>query len=309
MTLPELAATYVIVRRAAGFKMEHAEYHLKGFVAFADARGDTHLRAETAIAWAATARSPNARYNRMQHLNIFARYVHLEDDRHEVPPSQVFAHKRHRRPPHIYTDGEVRALVEAAGRLEPVGSCAPETYATIFALLAVTGMRVREALRLRLADLTADGLVVRQTKFNKSRLLPLHASTRSALDAYRDRWRPAAEPEEPLFISRRRSAVNYSTFGKIFLRIARSAGLRPAAGRVGDPLIWPRIHDLRHTFAVRNLESCPHEHGAIGRHLTALTTYLGHSSVASTSWYLHASPTLMTDIADACAVFDAGGDR
>jgi integrase len=309
MTLPELAATYVIVRRAAGFKMEQAEYHLKGFVAFADARGDTHLHTETAIAWAATARSPNARYNRMQHLNIFARYIHLEDDRHEVPPSQVFAHKRHRRPPHIYTDGEVRALVEAAGRLEPAGSCAPETYATIFALLAVTGMRVREALRLRLGDLTADGLVVRQTKFNKSRLLPLHTSTRSALDAYRDRWRAAAEPEEPLFISRRRSAVKYSTFGKIFLRVARGVGLRPASGKVGDPLVWPRIHDLRHTFAVRNLESCPREHGAIGRHITALTTYLGHSSVASTSWYLHASPTLMTDIADACAAFDPGGDR
>lgn len=303
----ETVDAYLAIRRAAGFKLEKTAPRLHGFARIAEARGDTHIRVETAIAWAASGRTPHARYRRMLDLVIFAKFVHAEDERHEIPSVTIFPFRVRRRPPHLYTDEEIVAILEAAGRLTPHGSSRPATYQTLFALMAVTGMRVQEALRLTIGDITEAGLVIRETKFRKSRLLPIHATTRAALDRYRERWRSFAGTESPLFVSLRGTACAYPTVEAVFRALLQQLGLRGPAGSLDQPSSGPRLHGLRHTFAVRSLEGCPDEHHAIGRHMTALTTYLGHSTMAATCWYLHASPTLMTVIADACETMDTGG--
>lgn len=298
---------YIAVRRAAGFKLAKTERTLLGFAAFALARGDTHVTSKTAIEWAALGSSPHRRYRRLRNVAIFARFLAAEDERHEIPPASVFPYRFNRRPPHLFTAGEIADILAAAGKLTPHGSSRPATNQTLFALLAVTGMRVGEALRLTKGDVTEEGLVIRQTKFRKSRLLPLHDSTREALERYRERWRQGGGPEAPFFISLRGKALAYETAAAVFLQIVRELGIREPRGTKEDPSFGPHLHDLRHTFAVRALESCPDEHHAIGRHMTALTTYLGHDQLSATCWYLHASPTLMTGIADACEALDVRG--
>lgn len=164
-----LVESYVALRRAAGFKMDTIAWRLGRFAMFAADRGDSHVRTETAVAWASQGRSPHARHVRLRDVVRFAKHLRAEDPAHELPSRQVYPFRWIPKPPHIYTDGEIRAILEAAGRLGPLGSSRPATYQTLFALLAVTGMRVGEALRLRIGDVTADGLVVWESKFRKSR--------------------------------------------------------------------------------------------------------------------------------------------
>ena len=186
-------------------------------------------------------------------------------------------------------------LMQAAAQLQPAGSIRPLMYATLFGLLAATGMRISEALALRLEDVTTDGLIIRQTKFQKSRLLPLHETTRRALDEYLSaRMRLGGTLDGALLVSITGKAPSYNTVVAVFLRLARSIGLRGKPGRPG-----PRIHDLRHTFAVRSLEQCRHDRETVARHVVALSTYLGHAHVTDTYWYLHATPILMGQIAEA----------
>ena len=295
---------YLAVRRAAGFKMDRSAWNLGLFAKFATARGDTHVRTETTIAWAATARSPRASDTRMRDLILVAEHMRAEDAGHEQPPRGVFAFHARPRLPHIYTDDEVRLVLAELGRLRP-GSCCGPSFQTLFALLAVTGMRVGEGLRLDIRDVTAEGILVRETKFRKTRFLPVHRSTHAALDAYRERWRPLAKADEPFFVSTLGTRMRYRTVHTVFVRALRRIGLRnPELGTFG-----PRVHDLRHAFAVRSLEACPEGQRAINRHVLALTTYMGHVNVAATSWYLHATPRLMTDIADACEALADGGAR
>ena len=163
-------------------------------------------------------------------------------------------------------------------------------------------MRISEALALRLDDVAADGLIIRQTKFQKSRLLPLHETTQRALDAYLSVRMRLGVLDGALLVSTTGKAPSYHTVVAIFLRLARSIGLRGASGQPG-----PRIHDLRHTFAVRSLEQCrQHDREAVARHVVALSTYLGHAHVTDTYWYLHATPVLMGQIAEACEALHRG---
>ena len=175
-------------------------------------------------------------------------------------------------------------------------------YATLFGLLAATGMRIAEALALQLDDVTADGLVIRETKFQKSRLLPLHTTARQALDGYLIARRSFITLDRALFVSIAGGALPYNTVRSIFLQLLDRSNLRGAqSGRD------PRIHDLRHTFAVRSLEQCRHDRAAVSRHLVALSTYLGHAHVTDTYWYLQATPLLMSQIAEAGEALLKGG--
>ena len=196
--------------------------------------------------------------------------------------------------PYIYAPDEIVRLMQAASQLAPAGSIRPLTYRTLFGLLAATGMRISEALALRLEDLTDDGLVVRQTKFQKSRLLPLHETTTRALDAYLSVRLRVGTNDRALLVGNNGRAVPYDTVAATFLRLARAIGLRDAPGKPG-----PRIHDMRHTFAARSLEQCRQDRNAIARHLLALSTYLGHAHVTDTYWYLEATPILKRQIAEA----------
>lgn len=300
-----LLKSYLDLRRAAGFKLRAAEYRLGSYVRAAEDRGESHIRKETALAWAATASSAGERHLRLRDLKIFARHLRAEDPGHELPPENAFPYRERVRLPHIFTDEEVLLVLHAASRLGNRNSGKGDTYCTLFALLATTGLRIGEALRLKVGDVTADVLRVENTKFSKSRLVPLHATTGAALAGYRARWRGVAEADAPFFVSPRGKALAYSTVRDAFRdTIRRAIPIRQAW--VTDPRSSPHMHDLRHTFAVKALEACPESRRAINRHMLALSTYLGHSSVASTYWYLHVTPRLMTDIADAC---EAWGTR
>ena len=164
----------------------------------------------------------------------------------------------------------------------------------MFALLAATGLRISEALALQVGDLTDDGLYIRETKFRKSRLVPLHETTQRALVGYRVLRARLGSADLALFLSQHGTALRYHRVVTVFLKLVRSLGLHPGPGHRG-----PRLHQLRHTFAVRSLEQCAGGPVAIALHMTALSTYLGHAHVSDTYWYLQATPLLMTQIAAA----------
>ncbi len=300
--LMHAADTYLAMRRATGFALTHTEGYLRHFARFATARGDTHVVATTAVDWASIAPSEAQRHHRLQTVRRFARFMAAEDPRHEIPPEGLFCGRRQRPMPYIFSDDEIQQLLGAASRLGPPGSIRPQTYSTLFGLLAVTGMRVSEARNLHLHDVTIDGLLIRETKFHKSRLLPLHATTCAALDRYIDQRRRCAGTNPHLFVTRRGGKLSRTVVSETFHQVLKAAGIphRPTRRRL-------RLMDLRHTFAVRALERSPETREAIGRHTLALTTYMGHACVLDTYWYFEATPPLMTDIANACETFMHGG--
>jgi integrase len=293
---------HINLHHALGFKFRTQSLLLRNFVAHAEARGDQVVYVDSILAWAIKAPSPEQRRNRLLHVRRFAIAMHAEDGRHEIPAADALGRGLlTRRIPYIYGEEDILRLMAASASLEPVGTIRPITFATLFGLLAATGMRISEALALRLSDVTDDGLVIEKTKFKKSRLLPLHPSTRRALDNYLEVRLRAVTTSDALLIGNTGNAVAYSTAIAVFLRVARSIGLRGSPDRGG-----PRIHDLRHTFAVRSLERCPPNAAAVSRHIVGLSTYLGHAHVTDTYWYLQASPALMTHIAGASEALHRG---
>jgi integrase len=286
---------YVDLHRSLGFRFRTQHSLLRNFVTYADAQRDKFVRVDRVLDWAARAPSPPQRRNRLLTVRRFALAMQAEDSRHEVPAANALGHGPFdRRTPHIYRPDEIAKLMQAAARLKPASSIRPVMYSTLLGLLAATGMRISEALALRLDDVTADGLIIRQTKFQKSRLLPLHETTQRALDRYLAVRIRLGTLDHALLVSTPGKAPSYPTVVAVFLQVARSIGLRGNPGQPG-----PRIHDLRHTFAVRSLEQCPRDREAVARHVVALSTYLGHAHVTDTYWYLHATPILMGQIAEA----------
>jgi integrase len=293
---------YLAVRRAAGFQLNMSEVLLRHFAKFAAAHGDTHVSTPRAITWAGQTQTLHQRCRRLDIVRIFARHARAEDSRHEVPPDHVFP--RHRAPflPFVFTAAQIRQLLVATAELQPSGSLRPWTYCTLLSLLAVTGLRISEALSLRLDDITPDGLVIRETKFRKSRLVPLHSSSDAALQKYLIRRSTVASADDHVFVSLRARPLVYQTVNAVFLALVRRLGLHLGPGHRG-----PRIHDLRHSFAVRALEACAPDRHRVAAHMLALSTYMGHAKLVSTYWYLHATPHLLAEVADACESFTKGG--
>lgn len=297
---------YLALRRAAGYALEVPEYHLRNFARFAGQRQETLICTPTVIEWASQAPSLNQREHRLQIVLRFARHLQAEDPRHEVPPRGIFRRRRTRPVPYLWTPQEVTLLLQAAARLEPQDSLRPHLYSTLLALLYVTGLRISEALALEFDDFDSESetLFIRKTKFKKSRRIPLHQTTAAALHRYLERRRRVSTEHKLLFISVRGRRLDRSSVGWVFRRLLKTVDLNP--GQQGRR---PRIHDLRHAFATRALETCPEERDQIGRHMLALSTYLGHTHISDTYWYLEATPTLMRDIANSCQVFIQGGAR
>ena len=174
--------SYLQLRRAAGFQLRDTEALLKEFACFAAERGDTYIKTDTAVAWAGNATSLQQRARRLNNLILFARYIRAEDAKHEIPPNGVFAHPPRSRPrPHIFTPAEIAAIITEAKQLPPAGSSRPDTFYTLFGLVAACGLRISEALALQIDDIRPDGLYIRETKFRKSRLVPLHPTTSKQL--------------------------------------------------------------------------------------------------------------------------------
>lgn len=293
--------TYLATRRATGFALRCEGFQLKSFAAFSRARGKHYVSSEIAIEWAGLAQSVSQRARRLGTVIRFARYLHAEDERHEVPPAIFGVEKPPRPTPYILTPEQIRQLIDAASRAG-YRTLRRATYSTLFSLLACTGLRVSEAIRLQFDDLTPDGLVIRNTKFRKSRLVPLHETAWAGLERYLQQRRPYAPFDQHVFVSSRGNPLRLVDVDKAFRATVKQIGLPHGAGRAR-----PTPHSLRHGFAVRALQTCPDSRDVITKHMLALSTYLGHSKLAHTYWYLEAVPDLMRDIADRAEHFATGG--
>lgn len=300
--LTQAVKSYLEVRRAMGFALHSEGSLLQSFAKHSDAAGQSHISTETAIQWAGMARSVTTRARRLGQVIRLARYLRAEDQRHEVPPAVFGCEKGPRPVPYIFSTGNIKRLVQAASELGRRNPFRGQTYGTYFALLACTGLRVSEAIRLCFEDVTADGLIIRCSKFRKSRMVPLHSTAQAGLERYLQKRRPFAPFDDHIFVSLRRRPLLVGDAETAFRTAAQKIGLTRERDRPR-----PTIHSLRHTFAVRSLENCPDGRDRITRHMLALSTYLGHSKVADTYWYLEATHELMSGIADSCETFFAGG--
>ncbi len=291
--ITDIVERHIALHRSTGYLFRSPAALLRLFARFADAREEDVVRTHTVLEWAAQAPTAGTRRGRLHIVRRFARLSRSEDPRHEVPPPDVFGPRPQRRTPFIFSMAEIHALLDAASALGPIGSIRAPTYTTFFGLIASTGLRVSEAIALRLDDITVDGLVIHESKFRKSRLVPVHTTTRDALDTYIGIRARVAGADRNVFVSDRGTRLAYPTVNATFLKLVRKLGLHPGAGKRG-----PRIHDLRHAFAVRSIEQCPSGRDAVARHVHALSTYLGHAHLWDTYWYLEATPRLLADISD-----------
>ncbi len=244
--------TYLSVRRALGFKLQSVEKYLWNYANFATARGDIRVLSETVVEWAALASSENQRANRLKVLIRFARFAQAEDSGHQIPPDNIFCRRLNRRTPYSFTDEEVKQLILHATRLGPLDSLRPHTYSTLFGLLASTGLRISEALSLRFQDITAEGLVIRETKFRKSRLVCLHETVAPVLEQYILRRCKFASGDDHLFVSRRGGKLGYRIAAETFQEVLKAVGIQ---ARPGGPK--PHLHDLRHYPEFRTIPSKP----------------------------------------------------
>jgi integrase len=284
---------YLSLRQTLGFTLRNVSRNLRAFARFAADRGDTHIRAATAMAWATEAPSPSACHVRLRNVVNLARFLHAEDPLHEVP-SNPFQAAKHRPLPYIYTPEEIARLIGAAQRLRETYPLRRQGYATLIGLIASTGLRVSEALDLRLSDILPEGVLqIRRAKFGKSRLVPLHPTAATALSRYLEARRQRVVTDDHLFLSAGDRRIGSSMVEYTFRRLRQLADIAPTRTRP------PRIHDLRHTLATRALAQCPTDREAVARHFVALATYLGHTDITHTYWYLEATPELMTGLADA----------
>ncbi|GJE02984.1 tyrosine-type recombinase/integrase [Methylobacterium isbiliense] len=294
---------YVALQRSLGLRFDEQARLLLCYARFASAAGDGFVVTQRVRAWSSEATSPRQARLRYDTARRFAAFLRAEDGRHEVPPSGAFGRGRRPRPaPYLLSPSEIAAIMTAALDVPPKGTISPLTYHHLFGLLAATGLRISEALALKRTDLTDDGLVVRRGKFAKSRLLPLHPSTRAALDRYLVARQRLGAGGDDLFVVRHGRAPTKVRVYCVFVRLARALGIRGVQGARG-----PRLHDLRHSFAVRSLTACPPDRTAVTRHMLALSTYMGHADVAATYWYLQATPVLLNGIAAAAEQAFAGG--
>lgn len=292
-TLRESLQDYLTIRRALGFKLEAEGRLLADFIDFTNRAGMDSIKTEVALAWARLPANASSGWQarRLRVVRGFARHIHEIDPRTEVPPVGLLPGRNRRPVPYLYSDQDVAALLASARSLSPPLRAA--TIETLIGLLAVTGLRIGEAMALDRdnVDLVNQTLIVHSSKFNKVRLVPLHASTVEALAAYdslRDQLCPS--PSGPsFFISTRGTRLAHSTIYLAFRELLRQTGLEhPSAAR------RPRPHDFRHSMAVKTLIRWYRDGQDVGARMPSLSAYLGHAHPAATYWYLSAAPELLS---------------
>ncbi len=290
----DLVHRYLAERRAAGFGLVGAGQRLLAFARFADARSqDGALTVDLAVDWArASSRASALTWGRrLELVRPFARWLVQYDPRTEVPPTRLFGSAHRRLPPHVYTEQEIGLLLREAVLLSPSGGMRPTAVATLLGLLACTGMRVSEGLALAMhdVDLKREVLVLRRTKFRKSRLVPLHPTATRMLSDYIARRMTVghAAPDQPFFVVDDGAPLTYSKTRTAFRRIRIRLGWEDRTPR------RPRIHDLRHTFACRRLLLWHEQRVDVDARILDLSTYLGHTKASDTYWYLSAFPELL----------------
>lgn len=309
-TMQSAVQRYLDERRRLGFDLRIAGHQLMQFARYADARRHRGpLTLDLQLDWAREHGQRNAPISCARRLEIvrpFATYYRQFKPQTAVPDTTTLGRGHRRLAPHIYTEGEIADLLAAAGPLAP----STGLYRTLFGLIAATGLRVSEALQLRDVDvdLSSGVLTVRQTKFKKSRCLPLHPSTVAALREYRRRRENAVgrDPDRPFFVSPLGRALPPQTVHRVFAQLRTRLGW---VARGGHPR--PRIHDLRHTFAVRRVQLW-HQHAqrgvTIDHGILWLATYLGHATISHTYWYLTGVPELLAIVGNTFECFAGGAE-
>lgn len=297
-TLHEALESYLALRRGLGSELSQPGAYLHRFVEFLGDAGVSVVTTTLALRWAtAPANATSATWaRRLDDVRRFAVWLSATDPCTEVPPRGLLPDRYRRRPPYVYSDDEVDRIVRAAARLPSASGLRAHTYATLFGLLAATGLRLSEALALDRddVDLRAGVLAVRRAKFGKSRFVPLHDSTRRALRRYaHQRDLLVSRPASPAFLlSAGGTRVTQCSARYNFAAVSRTVGLRPPGSgpRHGR---GPRLHDMRHRLAARTLVRWYREGRDVERELPKLATFLGHVHVADTYWYIEAVPELL----------------
>jgi integrase len=289
---------YLTLRRNLGYRLDTAERNLRNFIASAEREGAAYLSSALFLRWQETFGHANRQTwaRRLSSVRLFAQWLHTIDPHHEIPPQGLIPHRYRRARPYIYSEDEIRRIVEAAAALPSPNGVRALTYSTLFGLIAVTGLRISEALSLNVTDVDLDtGVLTLQCgKFGKARVLPVAATTRERLAAYlkeRDRLLGASPP--PFFVSDHGARLTDCAARYNFATVCQSLGMRPAQKfhRHGR---GPRIHDMRHTFAVRTLVHWYRTRTEDPtREMLKLTTYLGHADPTHTYWYIEAIPELL----------------
>jgi len=303
MSVRRVVQQYLTMRRSLGFKLHDMGRNLRHFVSFMEQQGASLITTDLALRWARQPQDvqPAQWAARLSSVRSFARYWSATDPQTEIPPLALLPHRYKRPIPYIYSNDEIQHLLKAAKNLPPPTGLRPWTYHCLFGLMAVTGLRISEAIGLDRQDVDLEQglLTVRLTKFGKSRLVPLHPSTVNRLKRYvrrRDDLYPRP-PTSRFFLSNRGVPLTHWIARRTFVKLSRQIGLRKTSdlpvrctqtGRFG-----PRLHDLRHRFAVTTLLHWYRTGVDVEQRLPVLSTYLGHAHVTDTYWYLSAIPELL----------------
>jgi len=285
---------YLTMRRSLGFKLCDMGRNLRQFVSFMEQQGASVITTDLALHWATQPQNVQPAHwaARLSCVRSFARYWSATDPQTEIPPLGLLPHRTKRSTPYIYSNDEIQHLLKAARNLPPPTGLRAWTYHCLFGLMAVTGLRISEAIRLDRedVDLKQALLTIRLTKFGKSRLVPIHSSTVTKLKQYthqRDKLYPRPSTSR-FFLSNQGTPLTDCMVRHTFVKLSRQVGLRKASDSFG-----PRLHDLRHRFAVTSLLHWYRTGVDVEQRLPVLSTYLGHAHVTDTYWYLSAIPELL----------------
>jgi integrase len=298
-SLREGAEDYLALRRGLGFKLKRPARFVRSFVESLEKRGETRITTQLALEWATQPQhlQPSEWAARLSGVRAFARYWSSIDVATEIPPEGLLPFRARRPRPYLYSELEVQRLLEEARSMPAQFSLQPLTYHCLFGLLAVTGLRISEALNLESRDVKwAEGiLTIRTSKFGKSRLVPLHPTTKEVLSDYALQriQRFPDRPTSAFFPSRTGAHLDPGQVRRTFYRISRQIGIRGTSASHG-----PRLHDFRHRFAVETLLRWYRSGEDVRQRLPILSTYIGHSHVTDTYWYLSNTPELMAAAGD-----------
>lgn len=304
--LTALAQKYLKYRRDLGFQLKTEGKQVLAFAEYADRSGHKGaISTDLALKWARLPQGASTLYHarRLEVVRCFARYAAIFDERTEIPAKGLLGKAHRRVQPHIYSEEELRKLMGAAFGLSPAGGLRPRTYEALFGVLSSTGLRISEALRLNRNDVDLDQgvLTIAETKFHKSRLVPLHPSSVRYLQEYaqfRDGY--CCTPlSERFFLSEGGGELKYSTVRTTFRTICHDLGWEGASG-----VRRPRLYDFRHTFACRRLLAWCRDGTDLNHAVLALSTYMGHERVTDTYWYLTGTPELMQVAGERFRLFD-----
>ena len=298
-TLRDGAEDYLMLRRGLGFKLKRPARFVRSFVESLEKRGETRITTQLALEWATQPQhlQPSEWAARLSGVRAFARYWSSIDVTTEIPPEGLLPFRARRAKPYLYSELEVQRLLEEVRSMPAQFSLQPLTYHCLFGLLAVTGLRISEALNLESRDVNWEEgvLTIRTSKFGKSRLVPLHPTTKDVLAHYAVQ-RIQHFPDRPtaaFFPSRTGARLDAGQVRRTFYRVSRQIGIRGASASRG-----PRLHDFRHRFAVETLLRWYRSGEDVRRRLPILSTYLGHVHVTDTYWYLSNTPELMAAAGD-----------